>query len=98
MPAIVQLYPEWPRTTLRLAVPMNVTHTMRVLLKHGGRFVECSPEVISYPEGDITFTVHHFVDGDRAFNLFADSHGWALLDKVVMKLVQEGVLLSDETP
>jgi hypothetical protein len=76
-------------------MPLSVEHTMRVLLRHGGRLVECAPEAIRYPKGEIEFTVHFFVEGDRAFNMFADSFGWALHEDAVMKLLCEGVLTSD---
>ncbi len=95
MAAVVKFYPDWPRTTLTLNIPVVVDYSMRILLDHGGRLVECAPERITYTAGEITFTVHHFIEDDRAFNLFADKHGWALPDTVVMKLIQEGVIRSE---
>lgn len=95
MTAVVQFNAEWPKARLCLTMPLSVEHTMRVLLRHGGRLVECAPEAIRYPKGEIEFTVHFFVEGDRAFNMFADSFGWALHEDAVMKLLCEGVLTSD---
>lgn len=95
MAAVVRFQQDWPQTTFYLNIPLSVHHTMRVLKRHGGRLVESAPECVRYAQGDITFTVHHFVEGDKAFNLFADNNGWALHESTLLKLVEEGVFRGD---
>lgn len=94
MAAVVKFQEDWPSTLLTLNLPLTVEHTMRILLKHGGRLVECAPERISYRSGEMSFTVHYFIEDDRAFTLFADQFGWALHETTVMKLIEEGVICS----
>lgn len=95
MHTVAKLRPDWPSTVLNLTTPITVEHAMRILLDHGGRFVECAPEYISYPPGEMTFTLHRFTDDEGVYYLFADQHGWALHERAVMKLIEEGVLYSD---
>ena len=70
MAAVVKFQEDWPSTMLTLNLPLTVEHTMRILLKHGGRLVE--------PDGDARLVgVRQVPDrGDPVRSDDAQEHRW----------------------